>query len=93
MIRVMKALMKSYTELCTLPTYEERMTSMTLIELAFAIFWLVIIIFGSVFFAEWAEKHTQSYALEIFAHFGMPALLWCVMLVLYELLRKNGVVG
>ena len=25
MIRVMKALMKSYTELCTLPTYEERL--------------------------------------------------------------------
>lgn len=29
---------------------------MTLTELAFAMFWLVIIIFGSVFFAEWAEN-------------------------------------
>ena len=38
-------------------------------------------------------KVPHTYALEIFAHFGMPALLWCVMLVLYELLRKNGVVG
>lgn len=28
---------------------------MTLTELAFAIFWLVAIVFGSVFFAEWAE--------------------------------------
>lgn len=82
--------MKSYTELCTLPTYEERMTSMTLIELAFAIFWLVIIIFGSVFFVEWAEKHTQSYLMELFAQFGMPALLWCGMLILYAALQQKG---
>jgi hypothetical protein len=66
---------------------------MTLIDVAFALSMVVMIIFVPLFFAEWAEKHTQSYALEIFAHFGMPALLWCVMLVLYELLRKNGVVG
>lgn len=51
---------------------------------------VVIIIFVPLLIAEWVEKHTQNYALEIFAHFGMPALLWCVMLVLYELLRKNG---
>lgn len=82
--------MKSYTELCTLPTYEERMTSMTLIELAFAIFWLVIIIFGSMFFAEWVEKHTQSYAMELFAHFGMPVLLWCGMMILYAALQQKG---
>lgn len=63
---------------------------MTLIDVAFALSMVVMIIFVPLFFA---EKHTQSYALEIFAHFGMPALLWCVMLVLYELLRKNGVVG
>lgn len=50
---------------------------MTLTELAFVMFWLVVIVFGSVFFAEWAEKRTQSYAMESFAQFGMPALLWC----------------
>lgn len=66
---------------------------MTLIDLAFALSTVVMIVFVSLFFAEWVEKHTQSYALEIFAHLGMPMLLWCVMLVLYELLRKNGVVG
>lgn len=66
---------------------------MTLIDIAFALSTVVMIIFVSLFFAEWVEKHTQSYALEKFAHFGMPMLLWCVMLVLYELLRKNGVVG
>lgn len=66
---------------------------MTLIDIAFALSTVVMIIFVSLFFAEWVEMHTQSYALEIFAHFGMPMLLWCVMLVLYELLRKNGVVG
>lgn len=32
---------------------------MTLTELTFAMFWLVVIVFGSVFFAEWAEKHTH----------------------------------
>lgn len=32
---------------------------MTLTELTFAMFWLVVIVFGSVFFAEWAEKHTE----------------------------------
>lgn len=67
---------------------------MILIDVAFALGMVVIIIFVPLLFAEWVEKHNQSYALEIFAHFGMPALLWCVMLVLYELLRKNGgVVG
>lgn len=66
---------------------------MTLVDIAFALSTVVMIIFVPLFFAEWVEKHTQSYALEAFAHFGMPALLWCVMLVLYELLRKNGVVG
>ena len=45
---------------------------MTLTELTFVMFWLVVIVFGSVFFA---EKHTQSYVMELFAHFGMPALL------------------
>lgn len=55
---------------------------MTLIELAFAMFWLVVIVFGSVFFAEWAEKHTQSYAMELFAHFGM--------LILYAILQQKG---
>ena len=66
---------------------------MTLIDVLFALGMVVIIIFVPLLFAEWIKKHTQSYALEIFAHFGMPALLWCVMLMLYELLRKNGVVG
>lgn len=65
---------------------------MTLIDVAFALGMVVIIIFVPLLVAEWVEKHAQSYALEIFAHFGMPALLWCVMLVLYALLRKNGVV-
>lgn len=63
---------------------------MTLTELTFAMFWLVVIVFGSVFFAEWAEKHTQSYAMELFAHLGMPALLWCGMLILYAVFQQNG---
>ena len=63
---------------------------MTLIDVAFSLGMVVMIIFVSLFFSEWVEKHTPSYALEIFAHFGMPMLLWCVMLVLYELLSKNG---
>ena len=63
---------------------------MTLTELAFAIFWLVAIVFGSVFFAEWAEKHPQSYAMELFAPFGMPALLWCGMLILYAAFQQKG---
>ena len=62
---------------------------MTLTELAFDMFWLVIIIFGSAFFAEWVEKHTQSYAMELFAHFGMPVLLWCGMLILYAALQQK----
>lgn len=52
---------------------------MTLTELAFTIFWLVIIIFGSVFFAEWAEKHTQSYAMKLFAHFGDAVWNYCAL--------------
>lgn len=48
---------------------------MTLIELAFAMCWLVVIVFASMFFAQWVEKHTQSYAMELFAQFGIPALL------------------
>lgn len=63
---------------------------MTLTELTFVMFQLVVIVFGSVFFAEWAEKHTQSYAMELFAYFGMPALLWCGMLVLYAVFQQNG---
>lgn len=63
---------------------------MTLTELAFVMFWLVVIVFGSVFFAEWAEKRTQSYAMESFAQFGMPALLWCWMLLLYAALQQKG---
>lgn len=63
---------------------------MTLTELTFAMFWLVVIVFGSVFFAEWAEKHTQSYVMELFAYFGMPVLLWCGMLVLYAVFQQNG---
>lgn len=68
---------------------------MTLTELAFVMFWLVVIVFGSVFFAEWAEKRTQSYAMESFAmesfaQFGMPALLWCGMLLLYAALQQKG---
>lgn len=63
---------------------------MTLAELAFAMLWLVIIIFGSLLFAEWAEKRTQSYAMESFAQFGMPALLWCGMLLLYAALQQKG---
>ena len=41
---------------------------MTLIDVAFALSTVVMIIFVSLFFAEWVEKHTQSYALEIFAY-------------------------
>ena len=63
---------------------------MTLTELTFVMFWLVVIVFSSVFFAEWAEKHMQSYVMELFSHFGMPALLWFGMLVLYAVFQQNG---
>lgn len=36
---------------------------MTLIDVAFALSMVVMIIFVPLFFAEWIEKHTQSYAL------------------------------
>ena len=63
---------------------------MTLIELAFAMCWLVVIVFASMFFEQWVEKHTQSYAMELFAQFGIPALLWCGMLLLYAALQQKG---
>lgn len=63
---------------------------MTLIDVAFALSMVVMIIFVPLFFAEWAEKHTQSYAMKLFAHFGMPALLWCGMLILYAALQQKG---
>lgn len=66
---------------------------MSLIELAFALAWIVVVIFGGLFFVEWAEKHCQSFTMELFAQFGMPALLWCGMLLLYELLRQKGILA
>ena len=66
---------------------------MALTELAFALFWIIVVIFGALFFAEWAEKHCQSFTMELFAQFGMPALLWCAMLLLYELLQQKGILA
>ena len=64
---------------------------MTLIDLAVAMMIVVVVVFGSLFFCEWAEKHSDSYMLEIFAKFGMPTVLWAVMLLVIGILEKNGV--
>lgn len=46
---------------------------------------------GSAFFSEWAEKHTESFTMEIFSIIGFPVILWCIALIAYNVLQKNGV--
>lgn len=65
---------------------------MTLIDLAVAMMIVVVVVFGSLFFSEWAEMHSDSYVIEIFAKFGMPAVLWAVVLLVIDILEKNGVI-
>lgn len=64
---------------------------MTLIDLAAAMMIVVVVVFGSLLFCEWVEKHSEIYTLEIFAKFGMPAVLWAVALLVIDILEKNGV--
>lgn len=66
---------------------------MTLDSFSFAGIMVLVIIFGSLLFSEWVEKHTDSFAMETFSLFGMPVFLWCVMLLLYELLHEKGIIG
>lgn len=40
----------------------------------------------------WVEKHTESFTMETFSVSGMPVFLWCVMLLLYELLHEKGLI-
>lgn len=66
---------------------------MTLNSFIFAGIMVLVIIFGSSFFREWVEIHTKSFTMETFSLFGMPVFLWCVMLLLYELLHEKGIIG
>lgn len=64
---------------------------MTLNDVIFAFAAIIFIAFGSAFFSEWAEKHTQSFTMEVFSMFGIPAILWCIVLIAYNALQKIGV--
>lgn len=64
---------------------------MTLLDVAAALMIVVVVVFGSLFFYEWVEKHSDSYALEIFGKFGMPAVLYAILLLVVDALEKNGV--
>lgn len=64
---------------------------MTLNGVIFAFAEIIFIIFGSAFFSEWAEKHTKSFTMEVFSIIGMPAILWCIALIAYNVLQKIGV--
>lgn len=66
---------------------------MTLGSFIFAGITVLVIIFGSLFFCEWVEKHTRSFAMETFSVSGMPVFLFCVMILLYELLHEKGIIG
>ena len=66
---------------------------MSLNSVVFTVVMILVIIFGSLFFSEWTEKHTTSFTMKLFAQIGMPALLWSGMLLLYELLRQKGWLG
>lgn len=66
---------------------------MTLDSFIFAGITVLAIIFGSSFFCEWVETHTKSFTMETFSLFGVPVFLWCVMLLLYELLHEKGIIG
>ena len=64
---------------------------MTLNDVIFAFAAIIFIAFGSAFFSEFAEKHTESFTMEIFSTIGFPMILWCVALIAYNVLQKNGV--
>ena len=64
---------------------------MTLNDVIFAFAEIIFIVFGSVFFSEWAEKHTKSFTMEIFSMIGFPMILWCIALIAYNVLQKSGV--
>lgn len=64
---------------------------MTLNDVIFAFAAIIFIAFGSASFLEWAENHTKSFTMEIFSMFGVPAILWCIVLIAYNVLQKNGV--
>ena len=65
--------------------------NMAMNDMIFALASIVFITFGSAFFSEWAEKHTQSFTMEVFSMLGMPAILWCIVLIAYNALQKIGV--
>lgn len=65
--------------------------NMALNDMIFALASIVLIAFGSAFFSEWTEKHTQSFTMEVFSMLGMPAILWCIVLIAYSVLEKIGV--
>lgn len=65
---------------------------MTLVSMAIGLLSAVVILFGSLIFAEWVDKHSDSFALEIFAKFGMPAVLWAILLLVCNVLEKNGII-
>ena len=64
---------------------------MTLNDVVFAFAAIIFIAFGSAFFSEWAEKHTKSFTMEIFSIIGFPTILWCVSLIVYNVLQKTGI--
>lgn len=64
---------------------------MTLNDVIFAFAAIIFIAFGAAFFSEWAEKHTQSFTMEIFSMIGVPVILLCIVLIAYNMLQKIGV--
>lgn len=65
---------------------------MTLVSMAIALLSVVVILFVSLLFVELVDKHSDSFALEIFAKFGMPAVLWAILLLVLNVLEKNGII-
>lgn len=65
---------------------------MTLVSMAIALLSVVVIMFVSLLFVELVDKHSDSFALEIFAKFGMPAVLYAILLLVLNVLEKNGII-
>lgn len=65
---------------------------MTLVSTAIGLLSAAVILFVSLSFAEWVDKHSDSFALEIFAKFGMPVVLWAILLLVCNVLEKNGII-
>lgn len=65
---------------------------MTLVSTAIGLLSAVVILFGSLFFVELVDKHSDSFALEIFAKFGIPMVLWAILLLVLNVLEKNGII-